>query len=130
MRDAEQPSRLTDELGYNEFDMIGFTIIKYQWGLLTPHEAAVAMAFVARAKSQAYGNDRGEVHFRTMRGNLGDPAIEQALDEGYEKFQETITLRILQEAREQLKLNRCSACGRIVGTPDAKWCKWCKFDWH
>ena len=130
MHDTEKPSRLTDELGYNEFDMIGFTIMRYQSGLMTPHEGDVALAFLARAKSRAYGNNRGEINYRTKRGNLGDPAIEQALDEGYDKFREQVTLRILQEAREQLKLNRCGACKRIVGTPEAKWCKWCKFDWH
>lgn len=130
MPDAKQPSRSTDELGYNEFNMIGLTIMRYQPELQTQFERAVAMAFVARAKSEAYGNDRGEVSYRTKCGNLGDPAIERALEGGYEQFREQVTMRVLQGSRDRLKLNRCGACNRIVGTPEAKWCKWCKFDWH
>lgn len=38
--------------------------------------------------------------------------------------------RILREHRSDVIINRCPACGRIVRSPDARQCLWCKHDWH
>lgn len=38
--------------------------------------------------------------------------------------------RILREHASEVKVNRCPACGRIVRSPGAKQCLWCKHDWH
>jgi hypothetical protein len=41
-----------------------------------------------------------------------------------------VVRRLLQDPATQTLINRCPRCHRIVRTPSAKQCLWCKHDWH
>jgi uncharacterized OB-fold protein len=38
--------------------------------------------------------------------------------------------RLLREHANEIVINRCPACGRIVATPKARQCLWCGHDRH
>ena len=38
--------------------------------------------------------------------------------------------RLLADHREEIVVNRCPRCRRIVRTPKAKLCLWCGYSWH
>lgn len=38
--------------------------------------------------------------------------------------------RILSEHKDAVFLNRCPKCNRIVRSPTAKQCLWCRHNWH
>jgi hypothetical protein len=37
---------------------------------------------------------------------------------------------LLADPRCQALINRCPRCQRVVATPKARQCLWCKYDWH
>src|SRR5262245_61170602 len=59
-----------------------------------------------------------------------DPAVDSALEQGHGAFLDRVRDRILAEVGNQLVMNRCPMCRRIVRTPKARQCMWCHHDWH
>ena len=117
-------------MDYDEQTMIGHTVIRYQWQLLTEFANTLCDAFLARRKAEAYRKPDIEQRARERWGNLGDTRIDAVLEYGYEEFRRNVAKRVMREHREQVVLNRCPQCGRIVQTPKAKQCFWCHHDWH
>jgi hypothetical protein len=60
----------------------------------------------------------------------GGPEVDLLLTEGYEEFQTRVRVRLLTEHADEIVLNRCTKCDRLVRTPLAKQCFWCGHDWH
>ena len=114
---------------YDEDDMIGYTIMKYQRDLLTSFEYKVWQAFLVRGKT-LHARPGVEQHMRKVLKTLGRKDIDAALALGYATFRRKVVERIMKEHPDKVVLNRCSVCHKIVGTPMARWCKWCKHDWH
>ncbi|MCA9017338.1 MAG: hypothetical protein KDA77_18595 [Planctomycetaceae bacterium] len=50
--------------------------------------------------------------------------------EGVVPFRNKVRDRILSEHGDQILINRCAKCNRIVATPRAQQCLWCGYDWH
>lgn len=63
-------------------------------------------------------------------GRTDDPEINAALADGPDVFRHRVRTRVLAEAADQLFVNRCQRCQRVVCTPRARQCLWCGFDWH
>lgn len=59
-----------------------------------------------------------------------DEAVMNALKVGHAAFQRRVRDRILAEAGNQVYINRCPVCHRVVRTPKAKQCLWCRHDLH
>jgi hypothetical protein len=59
-----------------------------------------------------------------------DPAIDAALVAGPEAFRRQVRERLLAEAGDQITIDRCPSCTRILRTPLAQQCLWCGHDWH
>jgi len=47
-----------------------------------------------------------------------------------DRFDEQSVARILREHRDEIRVNRCPRCNRIVASPNAKQCLWCGHNWH
>ena len=117
-------------MDYDEQQVIETTVLKYHTEFMTQTEHSISLAFLAKGKAEVYGNPSVEVRMRTRMSNLDDPNIAVALETGYYSFRRNVTQRILRDHGSEITFNRCSVCNRIVGTPTAKWCKWCRHDWH
>jgi hypothetical protein len=117
-------------MNYDDHAMIAYTVIYYHSHLLTTFERTVWWAFHARWKAEAYGKPEIERRRRQTWGNLGDPTIDAILDLGYEDFSHKVGERVMRDCEDQVVLNRCPKCNRIVRTPKAKQCLWCYHDWH
>ncbi|MEY4754221.1 MAG: hypothetical protein RJA44_1896 [Pseudomonadota bacterium] len=115
---------------YDELGMIGNTVMRYQSELLNSLERQIADAFFIRAKTRNSTIPEREQLMWEQCGIWQKPEVEQALERGYDAFLHSVVARLLREQSQDLHLNRCPACGRIVRTPTAQWCQWCKHDWH
>jgi len=57
-----------------------------------------------------------------------DPKILKLLENGIDKFEESIALRI--DSSNSIDYNNCPKCEKLTRTPKAKQCRYCKHDWH
>jgi len=57
------------------------------------------------------------------------PVVRQ-LQHEVDKLTRRTMDRICREHTDELFINRCPECGRIVVSPTAKQCLWCGNDWH
>lgn len=117
-------------MDYDEREVIEQTVYRYYRHLLTPREYQVALAFHAKAKAQAYQDPEREDRTRAIMGTLGDSEIDAIVTDGFLEFRRAVVDRILRDHGSGISFNRCPACQRIVRTPLAKQCMWCKHDWH
>ncbi|WP_146589050.1 hypothetical protein [Posidoniimonas polymericola] len=60
----------------------------------------------------------------------GSDRIRQIIEGDIESYLDDAARRIISQKREDVFINRCPACQRIVRTPVAKQCLWCGHDWH
>jgi hypothetical protein len=49
---------------------------------------------------------------------------------GLPAFRRKACDRVLTEHGDEVFINRCARCGRIVARPTSKQCLWCGHDWH
>lgn len=59
-----------------------------------------------------------------------DPLILNYLNEGYIEFTLNCAKRILNTNPEKVYFNLCPKCGGLARTPQAKQCRYCRYDWH
>ena len=57
-------------------------------------------------------------------------AIVTKLLAAIDQFTEESIARILREHPDEVRVNRCPQCHRIVASPNAQQCFWCGNDWH
>ena len=50
--------------------------------------------------------------------------------DGIDVFRDRVRDRILRDHADDVFVNRCSECSRIVMSPEARQCLWCGHDWH
>lgn len=108
-------------------------LTQYIWDhfylLMTEFERRVGLAIIGRAKATAMGAAETSMIQRRW-GQVGVPEIDTALADGPEAFRRRVRDRVLSERGAEVFINRCSRCGRVVRTPQARQCFWCGFDWH
>jgi hypothetical protein len=96
---------------------------------LTDFEALVEKALMAEQKAQASGDRMAKV-LRESWGGRNDPRVVEALKFGPEVFRKQVRDRILEDSEDEVIVNRCPKCQRIVATPKAQQCLCCGYDWH
>lgn len=64
------------------------------------------------------------------REPVDEAEVRDLLARGPEIFRRRAASRVLLEHRDDVFINRCGRCGRIVRTPKAQQCLWCGYDWH
>ena len=116
--------------GYDEDEALTHYVWEHCADLMTDLERRAGGAILARAKAEAYGNR--EMRDETMKrwAAIGDAEVEEALKDGPKAFRQKVKDRLLRDHPDELPINRCPRCSRIVRTPKARLCLWCGYDWH
>ena len=117
-------------MSYSEEDMIEHMVFRYYSHLLTRVEGEVTEIFTARRKDEYSKRGGIEQRLRLMRGNLDDQHMNAILARGPENFYRDTAERVMRERGQEVVLNRCPKCNRIVRTPKARQCMWCLHDWY
>ena len=108
-------------------------LTSYLWhsyrNLLTPLESLADRAVHAEIKAQN-ASPRMAAWLRDRWGGENDPAVVAAIKDGPAAFRDRVRDRMLRECAEQITINRCPKCSRVVATPKAQQCLWCGADWH
>jgi hypothetical protein len=121
---------------YDEQAQIAYTIIRWHSHLMTVNEWEMQTLFFIRAKAEVYketAEERSEYERRvrsSMALSVDQGTADLFIGLGYKRFTRLVAERVLREHGDEVVLNRCSKCERVVNTPTAKWCCWCKHDWH
>ena len=93
------------------------------------------------AEKRAYGpyywermraeKHRDIVEFEWKRHRIAEDAEVMALiADGVDVFHRRAAQRVVREHADEVFLNRCPRCNRVVRTPRALQCLWCGNDWH
>lgn len=116
-------------MDYDEDRVLTHYVWEHCQGLMTPFERYVGYVNIARAKAARTKSEwmRERLHKKCA---FGQPQVEAALADGPAAFCRRVRDRLLAERADELFINRCPMCGRIVRTPLARQCLWCGFDWH
>jgi hypothetical protein len=107
-------------------------LTRYLWRnhrrLLSAFERQVEQAVYASENFAAATDEHGS-RIMARYGRSSDPRIDDALAAGLQAFRLSACHRILSEC-DDLGINRCPSCCRILRTPVARQCFWCGRDWH
>lgn len=114
---------------YDELTALTEYVFHNYYGLLTLEEKRIEKARISRIKAS---NSDGKISelLEKRWGFADDPEVNSQLADGGVKFRSRVCQRILDECSEQIVVNRCPNCARVVRTPKAKQCLWCGNDWH
>jgi hypothetical protein len=94
-------------------------------------ETKIDMLFSAEERAQQVTVDSVDrVEFEQALLKLKTPEIERVMVQGASAFRAQVANRILKEHGDEVFLNRCYECDRILRTPQAKQCFWCGHSWH
>src|SRR5688572_21499233 len=114
MKDYDDPGELTE----------------YIWAhyarFFTPVESKAAWAVFAEGKA-AVGSKAVAEFIWKRHGLADDPAVMEELKDGVEAFRRRTAQRILRDHGDEILINRCPQCQRIVKSPKAQQCLWCGF---
>lgn len=81
--------------------------------------------------TETYEKFRKVYHYVEDRdGHVDDSDVEAAFEIPLETREKNAIDRLVLECLDQLPINRCPECSRIVRTPTAQQCLWCGYDWH
>jgi hypothetical protein len=114
---------------YNEDRELTRYVWDYFQNRMTDFERRVGLAIIGRQKAANAGADAAHP-LMARWGLTDDPEVNAALANGPEDFRRRVSLRVLAEAGDEVFVNRCPQCSRVVRTPKARQCFWCGFDWH
>lgn len=59
-----------------------------------------------------------------------DPKVLEAVKTRDPHIREVLADRLLRDHADQIVVNRCPRCTKIVVSPGARQCLWCGHDWH
>ena len=108
-------------------------LTSYVWrnyrNLITPLESIADKTIQSEIKAQ-HASPKMASMLRHRWGCQNDPAVVAVLEDGPEAFRDRVRDRLLRDCTDQIILNRCPQCSRLVATPQAKQCLWCGHDWH
>ncbi len=106
---------------------------RYVWAYcsqsMSKFETRVGRAAMAEFKADHASSSMADM-LRRRWGCLSDPAIAEALSDGWPKYRRSVRRRLLVENIGELVVNRCPECLCVVRTPMAQQCLWCGHDWH
>lgn len=112
-------------------------LTRYIWSnyqhLLNEAEHLALKALLAEEKALAWEKHNNHAKASLLRNkwvNRDDSVVVELLKEGPDVFRDRVRKRILVDCRNEVFVNRCSRCERIVRTPKAEQCLWCGHDWH
>ena len=102
-------------------------LTSYVWrnyrNLITPLESLADKTIQSEIKAQ-HASPKMASMLRHRWGCQNDPAVVAVLEDGPEAFRDRVRDRLLRDCTDQIILNRCPQCSRLVATPQAKQCLW------
>lgn len=108
-------------------------LTRYIWNhyrqLMTTEELQMGKAIIGLEKADSASAPDTQQKMREKFGDQGNLQIEALLGDGFDSYRDSVAKRIITEDAERVFINRCPKCHRIVGTPTARLCKWCKHTW-
>jgi hypothetical protein len=118
---------------YDEAEELARYIRRQYPELMSSTEWRAYNAGMAELKASAAQERGSEELARVVRKRWGiqaDPEVQAALADGYDVFLERVAGRLLTDPAIRAMVNRCPKCARIVKTPLARQCLWCKHVWR
>jgi hypothetical protein len=97
--------------------------------LLTRQELKVWNAVILEHKAEA-ASEKMARFIRERLGPINDPDVTDALRNDFAAYQRAVRERILSQHPNEVAINRCARCSRIVARPKSRQCLWCGHDWH
>jgi hypothetical protein len=120
--------RALDE--YNEEKVLVAYVINHYGKFFTTVEGKAYRALLLRQKIEWSDSDGVDRKLEAKVRAVETPDVLEALHGGREAFEHLVYRRIMEEHGDEVFVNRCPECNRVVRTPLAKQCQWCHFDWH
>ena len=96
---------------------------------LSPDESLGYKALIGTSKAESASPAMAR-WLRERWGDVGDPVVSPMFADGSDVFRDRVRDRILREHADDVFVNRCDECSKIVVTPEARQCLWCGCDWH
>ena len=119
-----------DTIEYDEDAELDKYVLSSYPNLMTRLEALGQKAAFAEQKAENTTSKAMADKLREKWGSQNNPEVVAALSKGVEIFRRTVRNRILQDHADDVFLNRCPECDKLVRTPKAKLCLWCGHSWH
>jgi hypothetical protein len=117
-------------MDYNEDAILTTYVWNHYTHLMSDFERRVGTAIIGRTKAENSSDPRMADMLRRSWGRADDPAINSALQDGAYRFRRQVRDRLLTAYADQVFINRCPACRRIVRIPKAHFCEWCGHTWY
>ena len=117
-------------MDYNDDTILTAYIWNHYQHLMTDFERKVGSTSIGRTKADNSANPQIAALLRQRWGQADDPAINAALQDGAAIFRRQVRDRLLHTSEDQIFINRCPVCQRIVRTPKARLCVWCGHTWY
>jgi hypothetical protein len=109
-------------------------LTRYVWNhyqhLFSKLEQLGAKAAFAEEKASNAASPSMADLLRKRWGSTDEPEVVAALADGRDAFRNRVRERVVKENANEIDINRCPACHRIVRTPRARQCLWCSHSWH
>ena len=117
------------ETDYNDERVLTSYIWRNYLRLLTPDESLGYKALIGTSKAESASPTMAR-WLRERWGHIDDPDVAPMFADGIDVFRDRVRDRILRDHADDVFVNRCSECSRIVMSPEARQCLWCGHDWH
>lgn len=114
---------------YDEERELAGYLWRHYYNFLTEFESTAGMAIIVQMQAEVHHNLGGNDLYLEEEGFLNDSRVREALS-NREQFIRSASERILREHGNDVLINRCQKCNKIVASPRAKQCLWCGHDWH
>ncbi len=114
---------------YDEESILTRYICNHYQSLMTDFERKMIDVIFKRMMAEAANSPEVTRKALEKWGEIDDIKVNEALANGYEAYRRQVRDRLLKEHTNEVFINRCSQCNRIVRTPKAKLCLWCGHSW-
>ena len=98
--------------------------------LFTPLEILACHVLLLQAKAKSSSSESMTRILRARAETSETPEVMAILADGTAAFRDQVSDRVMSDCAQQLFINRCAKCARVVTTPRAQQCLWCGHDWH
>lgn len=96
---------------------------------LSPDEFLGYKALIGTAKAESASPTMAR-WLREHWGHVDDANVAPMFAEGADAFRDRARDRMLRDHADDVFVNRCAECCKIVTSPEARQCLWCGHDWH
>ena len=116
---------------YNDSDELRYYIRRnYRHAAFTAREQSLLTAAILELKARHARFDSMAARLRQKSGYFYDAEVSAIIESGVGAFQDQCYDRLLRNHRDQIYINRCERCQRILASPIACACTWCGHHWY